>query len=390
MKIFRLKYTIYILPLVIGIILITLPQSSLAIVGKCVNCHTMHNSQNGEPIPGNPTPNPMLLKGKDCLGCHGNDVTDDPIKLLGDSKAPCVYVNDPTKTQFLAGGNFKYMDDIANPDADTYGHNCNVDDNGISNDEDINLDEVPGFTSTWNLTANPLTCAGTYGCHGIPAVKGTGEEIDRWDGIKGAHHSNKGGARTDAAELNTVGGGYRFLLGIAGYEDPNWQMPDSMDDDPNYHNEYKGSTDGVDTTTISYLCAKCHGIFHANDTDPNHENGIGDRSEPDPTWFRHPTDFSLPHIDSIGNPTEYASYYEPENTLRKYSVVAPVGRTIVDAPSATVDPTGTSDDIVTCISCHRAHGTDQPDLLRWNYDDMIAGDPEKTGGCFICHTGKNN
>ncbi|HIC92409.1 MAG TPA: hypothetical protein EYP21_10200 [Syntrophaceae bacterium] len=56
-------------------------------------------------------------------------------------------------------------------------------------------------------------------------------------------------------------------------------------------------------------------------------------------------------------------------------------------PSQTVTP-GT--DQVMCLSCHRAHGSPYADMLRWNYSHMIAGDTTKSGGCFTCHTQKND
>jgi len=77
---------------------------------------------------------------------------------------------------------------------------------------------------------------------------------------------------------------------------------------------------------------------------------------------------------------EYSAY-------TAYSTEAPVARpTVYDNPSPTVTP-GT--DVVMCLSCHGAHGTDYPDILRWDYSEMIAGDSSKSGGCFTCHTEKN-
>jgi len=46
-------------------------------------------------------------------------------------------------------------------------------------------------------------------------------------------------------------------------------------------------------------------------------------------------------------------------------------------------------DRVMCLSCHRAHGSPYLDMLRWDYNTMIAADSTKSGGCFICHTNKN-
>jgi hypothetical protein len=95
-------------------------------------------------------------------------------------------------------------------------------------------------------------------------------------------------------------------------------------------------------------------------------------------WKRHPTDISMP-----GSGTEYAGYtvYDPE---------VPVARTVIpQTPSGVVNPDGSTDDIVMCLSCHTAHASRYESMLRFNYYDMIAGDPSSSGGCFVCHTEKN-
>ncbi len=398
MNLSKNKNILFLIPFIIGFLLLILHSNSFAVTGKCSNCHTMHNSQDGEKMtydPNNLGPNAMLLRGADCLGCHANKQGSDPVLLLGDANgsiAPCVYSDTTDPGQCLAGGNFVFMDRGTDENYDTLGHNCNVP--GLANREDYtfrNFGNVPGFkgqtSDQWNLTVNPLSCAGTFGCHGRPKIKGEGPILNRWQGIKGAHHSNKGGARIASEELETIGGSYRFLIGIAGYEDPDWQHPDTRDL-PEQHNEYKGVTNMNDidsNSTISKLCARCHGVFHSDSADGS--TGIGTRPTPDNSgspWFRHPTDISLP-AGTITAPSEYAAYNNGS-----YSIVAPVGRVDVSAPSDEVNPADIDDDIVTCISCHRAHGSDQPDLLRWNYNDMIAGDATKQGGCFICHTTKNS
>ncbi len=91
-------------------------------------------------------------------------------------------------------------------------------------------------------------------------------------------------------------------------------------------------------------------------------------------FTRHPTDVVIP------NENEYQYY-------TTYSVEAPPGRTTVpDSASGIVDP---DIDVVTCLSCHAAHATDYPDLLRWDYTTMLAGGGG-SGGCFTCHTTKDD
>jgi predicted CXXCH cytochrome family protein len=54
------------------------------------------------------------------------------------------------------------------------------------------------------------------------------------------------------------------------------------------------------------------------------------------------------------------------------------------------------DAIVTCISCHRAHGSQYDDLLRWDYTQCIANENVAADdtitpdcGCFYCHRDKD-
>jgi predicted CXXCH cytochrome family protein len=64
----------------------------------------------------------------------------------------------------------------------------------------------------------------------------------------------------------------------------------------------------------------------------------------------------------------------------------------VNNPFAFADLTGKTADgtydatnaQVSCLSCHRAHGTPYSDILRWDYDTQTAGGGA-TYGCLGCH-----
>jgi len=227
----------------------------------------------------------------------------------------------------------------------------------------------PGIINDTNLT-----CAGYIGCHGRRDEDG-GKKTTGIPMLKGAHHGNVDG-KCDTAD--TVANSYRFLLGVKGLENTGTSKWQNVA--PGDHNEYFGATtpmianctnschsaDGVKppNNTISGFCATCHGQFH----DPTQTGGT---SSP---FIRHPSDVVIP------NEGEYSDY-----TI--YSVEAPPGRTTVpDLVSGIVYP---GSDVVTCLSCHAAHATDYPDMLRWDYDNMVAGGGG-SGGCFICHTTKDN
>ncbi len=357
-----------------------------AISGPCSNCHTMHYSQNGGVLAGWGTAGPYeQLLVADCVSCH----TGTTGATNTNTNAPAVYHTTAPTGQgpgsTLAGGDFYWVD----AGSDSYGHNVIDLPNITGADANIGL-TPPGWDPSATSTNAPtgygagqvasagwttqLTCAGAYGCHGYHQDPVTGTDLSNMGGIKGAHHSNNG--TSGWTDGTTLGNSYRFLYGIQGYEDADWQWTADASD----HNEYYGADDTTpvrqddgtytyqNPDTISFLCAQCHGIFHS-EIDPDTTSGS--------PWVRHPTDIALPASG------EYANY-------TSYSIEAPVGRTAaVTGPSATVTP-GT--DVVICLSCHRAHGSDQPDLLRWDYSTMQAGTTDSTvagTGCFTCHTGKD-
>lgn len=203
-----------------------------------------------------------------------------------------------------------------------------------------------------------LKAGGCQGCH-----------------LKVAHHANDGPSGTYKLVTTAEQGWYRFLSGhraeggdghgVEGGEDPDWQA-DSIG-----HNEYLGKVDSTGAWgfsggklghTTTAFCTGCHGRFHGEQTS-------GD------AWIRHPSDAVIPDSG------EYSAY-------TTYNPNVPVARPSLDSePSATVEP-GT--DMVMCLSCHRPHGSEHSDLLRWDYNEMIAGGGGADGtGCFVCHTNKD-
>lgn len=352
--------------------------SAYAISGICSGCHTMHNSQNGLGevqtysggiiTTGVTTPQQYLLKA-DCIACHAGATGEK------NGGAPIVVHTTPPTGQgagkTLAGGDF-YWVATGLGNTPSKGHNVS----GLATQETSPMNAPPGFDSTvtspvsgtvGSTWTNQLTCAGTYGCHGM----------HNSFGITTAHHGNTGGTATTASSATTIGNSYRFLGGIKGKEDTDWNWNETA----SVHNEYYGvnspnsrdqlSTTYANTDTISFSCAECHGFFHSR---------IDDSTTGASPWLRHPTDIVL---KGSGEYTNYTAY----------STEAPVARGSVKTSSgSTVTPglaTGDNSAIVMCLSCHRAHGSPEPDLLRWTYSGMIAGGGGPDTGCFTCHTSKN-
>jgi predicted CXXCH cytochrome family protein len=266
----------------------------------------------------------------------------------------------------LAGGNFYYVADGYNPD---YFKGQNV--TGISRQEDHPINVPPDFIpkvvfpggrgpADWP-EQNQLTCAGTWGCHGDRTI------ADPFRAIYGAHH-------TDDSEIDgsTVGRSYRFLYGITGKEHRDWEYLATLDN----HNGYKGDMTHSSMDTISYLCGECHAKFHPN---PNLGGSREVGQVYNSLWLRHPSDISFSTVHGGFAGSEYQGYVQ-------YSL---------EAPLAFMRPTGSETDVdqnavVMCLSCHRAHASPYRDILRWDYDKVIAGSTPSGTSCLTCHTRKGH
>jgi len=391
-------------------------SASGGMVGACNDCHTMHNSVQGQAVArvglnGTITTTPLenLLR-MDCIACHAQNGFDNVVELPGGSKVPQVYHQDSTD---LAGGNFRYVDSMG---SNRKGHNV------------IDLfsggDDNAGPTYSVNSTYDQFTCAGSVGCHGTRSQLLTGQTIDNvfigtkrtgLAAISGAHHNSYDGAKNgenypdDGNAIHDgkrVADGYRFIVGLKGYgnEAARWTNVDE-----NSHNEYyggdpsltklesgltgcttchiQGNEDGLNSyltlnsslkvpnNSMSAFCTTCHGKFHSAGAtgDDFENNGVSG------AFLRHPTDYVIP------NKGEFAAY-------TVYDLKAPVARpTLYTASNNTVTP---GSDLVMCLSCHVAHGSQYDSKLRFDYQAMIAGGytdistARAIGGCLACHTSK--
>lgn len=341
--------------------------ASAIISGSCDSCHTMHFSQDGTALAGWGASGPYgALLTNDCAGCHTGD--NDGSEPHVNSATEPVYNSSNTLGNAPAGGSFYW---VGQPSGDSKGHNVD-----ILVAADPVLSSPPGFDAgrdapdgsrvaggNWPA-GQQVSCSGLYGCHGTHSV------ADITAALGGGHH---GGLSNDT--VTTPGTlpyvGYRMLLGIAGKEDPDWEYSFSATD----HNQYKGADDpggGTDSSTISTLCARCHGLFHSP------INEIGTVSP----WLRHPNDYDLGNSGG-----EYANY----NGGAGYSNLIPLASTNISSViSNPIVSSASGQAIITCLSCHRAHGSPYIDSLRWNYAAAyVPGQTDGFGGCAVCHSSKN-
>lgn len=263
------------------------------------------------------------LLSSTCLGCHTGTNTGGAYPYILDTSSA------PVATS-LAGGNFYWVNVAGN---NASGHN-------IIAQDPTHAYVPPGGADLGVL----LTCAGINGCHGDTT------EPSEFLSVLGSHHDKSG---LDDA-------GYRFLLGIAGIEDGDWEFTAAAND----HNQYKaGGTAGVaGSDTITAVCIRCHGDFHSG--------GTSGTSTP---WMRHPVSVDL---STFGG--EFTGY-------TTYQVEVPVASTGAGAViENTVQSAGNG--VITCITCHRAHGSANDSILRWDYKSWPAGGYD---GCQVCHSSKD-
>lgn len=345
------------------------PSASVAMVtGACSNCHTMHNSQNGSAVAASAQ---NALMSDSCVGCHSY-TGGETIIALGDSQVPIVfntveptYPPDGSTTSVLAGGNFYW---VAQGD-DSRGHNVY----GIS-DADSTLSLAPGSSTV----CSP--------CHDSLAVLDTGNPAYPNGGCQGchlaAHHADDSAVVVDAAA-----GSYRFLgdlmsyilgapsgRGVQGIEAADWEQAPSSTN----HNTYAGTSTNystvfgsfLDSSSIGQFCSGCHGNFH---------HQMNTESDLSGGWIRHPSDVVLPSDAS----KEYQSY-------TVYNPLVPVAKPVLSADLKDSPDVVPGTDVVTCLSCHRAHGSPYPDMLRWDYQNCVSGNANSACGCFVCHTLKDD
>lgn len=329
----------------------------------CGACHTMHNSQNGISMTtlngAGDSARDYLLMYRGCLACHTSDQAGG--KLNTDTSAPAVHHTggDPgAGFGYNAGGSFWYpLDD------ETKGHNI-ADLNSPDTNHPGGGANTPGDSGTFD-PAN-LTCTS---CHGSGNM----------------HHANVGGSDANAGtQVQTVwvkgtgAASYRFLTGsIWGGEKGDWEFSGAAGNiDEDEHNIY--SSGGVytsDSNGISSLCNNCHGDFHGTGTE-----GSGSGSSP---WARHPTDIGLE--DTGGEFDSYGTYWAsvPIAVINDDITTTGIVVTMTDYDSM-VDRF----EYVVCVSCHRAHGSEYHDMLRWSYSSVVAGTSGSKVGCTKCHTSK--
>ncbi len=296
-------------------------------VASCNGCHTMHNSQNGEPInPDSPYGSPMLLLHDSstdvCLSCHasalGTVLGQDPL-------------NPPPE---LGAGNFTFL------------YEDNIND---APDGDINM--IPGHhaghnvpTESWGLVADPeytvapggtfpsdqLTCTSCHDPHGNESfrmLRGVGPVGDT--GYLFAYPA----PQAEGIDVTTGSGESRTN-----------------------HTAYQGGW--------TRWCANCHGFFHAT-----HISG-----------FEHPQDHELEGEQA----QSYNAYDGPDSPYGGDYATAYIPELPIEDPAITRTSTfgATRSSVVMCMTCHRAHATSAPNAMRWDLTVLLLSSDGSVSGSF--------
>lgn len=352
-------------------------------VAHCDACHTMHNSLEGASvIEGGTigTAGDFLLKGatqsEACLNCHEGDAGSYHISTAG-ALAP----NTALPVQMSPGGDFGWLkvtytwtghEGEETEHGDRHGHNVVAPAFGYNADSTLTV--APGGT----YSANSLHCSSCHDPHGKYRIFADGSE-----GTSGLPIADRGSypPGTNIYRSPSDGqwavGAYRLLAGT-GYN------PASIDNStlafahgvpaamvPSSYNR----SDNTTQTRVAYgsgmseWCANCHGDIHNDSVSTN---------------LRHPAS-NLADLGTIAN--NYNAYVSSGTVgnIADNSFLSLVpfetgdgndqtGRTNMAGLAKSDDsvltgPSTTSN--VMCLSCHRAHASGFPSMLRWNNSETF-------------------
>jgi hypothetical protein len=276
-------------------------------VARCNACHTMHNSENGALVDAtSPNGNAYLL------------IRSTPTEVCLTCHADhlgAVWGADPVAPPAeKGGGNFCFVtEDNINDGSGSaligsYGvHNCIAPAHGGI--QDPTLAAAPGGT----YPASALGCTSCHNPHG-----NTNFRL-----LYGAGHVEAGDYDFDFAAPTATG--ISINSGV---------------ESPASHTAYRGG--------MSQWCANCHGDYHDNSTKLIHPSGVTLGGSIAQTYGLYNGTNQTP-----GSP---ATSYIPQVAFEDAAMTT----------TSTGGPTASSQ--VSCITCHRAHGSSAPNLGRWDFN----------------------
>jgi hypothetical protein len=276
-------------------------------VARCAGCHTMHNSQDGQPE--TLTPGSHLLKMSDpsstCLDCHAayGQMTADG---SGYGSGGDFYWLTKTFTWTAHGHASKST-------GDSHGHNIIALDYGLPS-RDAKLATAPGGS----FDSNELACSSCHDPHG------TGDGALLLWGIE------KSGFGADAPILKDVG--RRTVIGSSG------EVSDSN------HVAYGSG--------VSDWCANCHKDFLSG-------------PEMHPVNHELRSDMADRYNDYVSTSDPNGG-----NAATAYWEIVPFETNDANLDVKSTDGPSSSSKVM-CLSCHRAHATAFPDSGKWDFSATL-------------------
>jgi predicted CXXCH cytochrome family protein len=333
-------------------------------VAECGGCHSMHAPQD--------TATGFLLIRTDfsstCLDCHAHEDTAPSSYHVMTYPVPAVGL---PPVEMTPGGDFGWLlkpysfvvrGTTTNESGMSHGHNVVAADFGITPDNE--LTQAPGGTF---LSTN-LACTSCHDPHGKYRRDSTGTVSRTGAPIIGSGSYNNS---ADPAQGQAVGV-YRLLAGL-NYSQNNGNLsipypgvPVAVA--PSTYNRTEAATQtrvayGVSATsggktTWGLWCGGCHPNFHSTGN------------------YVHPIDQGLgTNVAGIYNTyiksgdltgTSTSSYLSLVPFMENTSDIATLKGHAVNDDSQLGGPIST--DQVSCLSCHRAHASGFPNMLRWSME----------------------
>lgn len=328
-------------------------------VAECEGCHSMHSPAAG---------GYALLVGSDassaCLTCH-QGATDTGPSSYHVSTRDAVLVGTGVPQQRTPGGDFGWLKKSytwsgGSELGEKHGHNIIAADFGYTADTRPENALAPGGT----YPNSQLSCVSCHDPHGQARRTGTDAAPTYAYPAIGANVGPimaSGSYTNSPAPTATEAVGIYRILAAPGYtraQGVTWGgFPVAIA--PGTYNR----TEAVSDTRVSYggtgtnswgdWCGSCHGDMHQDSTG---------------TAYVHPTEKALGGIANLYN-AYVASGNLTGSAATAFSSMAPFAINTTDygvlksATGTTAGP-GTADR-VTCLSCHRAHASAFPEMLRW-------------------------
>ncbi len=361
--------------------------------GACEGCHTMHNSLNGMATSTTGVTSQYLLLGSDdsstCLNCHMGPAGG--YRIMSSAYGP-----QGMPGQMTPGGDFAWLNITTSYITSTllggvnsgtrHGHNIVATDYGLT--ASVVLLTAPGGT----YPSASLGCTSCHDPHGATRVNGLYQFATAAPGQNVGPITGSGSHGTNLPTASTSVGVYRLLGGVnylpASLKGTNlaFTNPPPFAFSPLIANRSEAVTD----TRVAYgsgmseWCANCHPGLHGDSYPTNYPHPSGNIMANNLTS-------ALSNVDSEGITiaTRYNNYIATGNLTgsasSSYTSMVPYeeglsmnSTTYADLATRAVNDgsqkggpgyyASGGNERVMCLTCHRAHASAWPVILRWNVE----------------------